>query len=386
MESMRVASQRVIYAVAIFILAIALILPAIASAAQVSERSVALSSSSAGASDVTYAVTFTPVANAGAFTLDFCANSPLIGITCTAPTGFTAAGAATASAGFTVNGTPTASHVVVAGSMTGGTPVTVELTGIDNPTDVGTIYARVVTYVDASATTAVTPTAIGDAIDQGGVAIAITDTIGVTGQVLETLTFCVSGAEMDAACAGATSTALPLGEDLGNGVVALQPGVISTGDIYTQITTNAAGGAIVHLKSSAEQCGGMLRVGDTPSSSTCYVQPADAVNGIDDTGNTARFGVKTAAASTAANDATNSIGDLTPVSPYGAGDDTAYRMQFASNEETGVTSPFGDPFLTTGNAPASNRNQVLTFGAMADNNTPAGTYVANISLIAVGKF
>lgn len=52
----------------------------------------------------------------------------------------------------------------------------------------------------------------------------------------------------------------------------------------------------------------------------------------------------------------------------------------------GVTSPFGDRFLETAEAPANNKNMALTFGVAASNNTPAGNYSADLSLIAVGTF
>jgi hypothetical protein len=52
----------------------------------------------------------------------------------------------------------------------------------------------------------------------------------------------------------------------------------------------------------------------------------------------------------------------------------------------GVTSPFGDRFLETAGGPANNKNMMLTFGVGTSNSTPAGTYSANLNLIAVGTF
>lgn len=57
-----------------------------------------------------------------------------------------------------------------------------------------------------------------------------------------------------------------------------------------------------------------------------------------------------------------------------------------ANPASGVTSTYGDQFLTTSGAPALNKNMTLTFGASAANNTPAGSYSADLSLIATGKF
>ena len=63
-------------------------------AATATNRSVELSSSSLGATNVQYKLSFTTgTAAAGAAVIYFCNNSPLKGAACTAPTGFTAASA-----------------------------------------------------------------------------------------------------------------------------------------------------------------------------------------------------------------------------------------------------------------------------------------------------
>lgn len=383
--TMKVASQRIFYGVAIFIMAIALVLPAIASAAQVTSRSVALSSSSADADDVTYTVNFTPVRSAGAFVVDFCANTPLIGQACTPAEGFSAAGAATSAAGFTV-ASATDDRVVVTGAMTAA-PVTVELTGIDNPTAAGTLYARIVTFVDGAAATASTATEPTGAIDEGAVAIAITDSIGVSGVVLETLTFCVSGEVINADCASTTAPTVALGDIVPGDeqFTVMTPGQLEQGSVYTQVTTNAVNGVIVRLKSNAAQCGGLIRAGD--AAGQCHIKPADAETtgiGVDAANNLALFGVKTAsAASTSAPGAQNPNGTLVPAGIYG---ETNYRMNYVDGDATGVTSTFGDTFMGTSGKPASNQNMQLDFAATVSNNTPAGAYSADISLIAVGTF
>src|SRR5690606_2020028 len=114
---------------------------------------------------------------------------------------------------------------------------------------------------------------LGDGvIDQGVVTISITDTIAVSGAVLESMLFCVASDEITANCANATSNlpTLQLGEDVG-GNTALVPTAVSTGILYTQLSTNAATGAVISLKSDAVDCGGMLRAGDEGN---CYIQPA----------------------------------------------------------------------------------------------------------------
>ncbi len=384
MNSIRIVSQRTIYVVAAITLALAIILPAIVSAAQVTARSIQLSSASVSSTNVTYGVNFTPVSSAGAFVVDFCSNTPLIGQPCTPPTGFTAAGAATATSGFTID-SATTNRVVVAGSMT-ATPTTVDISGINNPSVSGTMYARIVTFDTPVNAAASTPEALGSsAVDDGAVALSITPTIGISGDVLESITFCVSGGEtnpIQADCAGTlVAPTLKLGEQTGD-IIALAPGVISEGTIFTQISTNANSGAVIRLKSNATDCGGLLRAGAAPG--TCDILPA-LDQGITAGTTDARFGVKTATATGSTGVGIVPSGTLVPAagSLYS---NTDYALNFVSGNATGVTSTFGDPFLDTGGEVANNQNMALTFGVKVNNDTPAGAYSADLSMIAVGKF
>ena len=159
---------------------LAVTMPLFASAAQLLERSIALSSSSTDATGVTYEVNFTTVSAAGAFVVDFCSNTPVIGQPCTPPLGMDASAASSVTSGFTdVAGD--ANQVVVAGSIGAEDTISVALNGITNPSDAGPLYARILTYAsdtDADGYTSEDIDAVGAPIDDGGVAISITDTIG----------------------------------------------------------------------------------------------------------------------------------------------------------------------------------------------------------------
>lgn len=351
-------------------------LPVLAAAAQVTTRSIELSSTSKAATGVSYTVNFTAPGAAGAFVVDFCSNSPVIGASCTAPGGMSAASAASTTSGFT-DVTGSASRVVVAGTINASDNVSVVLTGITNPSAAGTIYARIVTYDTKAHALAYASDDLGTGnVDEGGVAISITDTVAVSGAVMESLTFCASKKTIDANCTNTDAPVLKLGETVGD-VVALVPTAVSTGVINTQISTNAASGAVVRLKSGATNCGGMLRAG---APSACNIAPA-LQTGI--AAGDAKFGVKTATATDTP--AVGANGAYQPVAASGY-NNTTYALNYVSGDATGVTSIFGDPFLDTNNAPANNKNMALTFGASASNSTPAGTYSADISLIATGKF
>ena len=359
-------------------LLLAMILPTLVSADQITDRSVELSSASAQAELVTYQVSFTPPQAGEAFVVDFCSESPLVGSTCTPPLGFSATGATSSTLNFTDVNVLDANTLVVtrATPWTAGVPIEVELDGITNPDDAGTIYARILTYTDDLVADAYTSTVPGSYTDDGGVAIAITDTTSVSGAVLEALQFCVSGQSITANCANAAGLApvLRLGEDVGGCVVALQPGTISEGNIYTQISTNAASGAVVSLK-SGNTCGGLKRVGET----VCDIAPAATAV----TGTSATFGMRILADT-----------DPTGVTPSGtfqiAGgsgyNTTEFLFNYAGDNTTGVTSTYGDQILNTNSLPVYNKNMRLNFGASASVNTPAGNYATDLSLIATGTF
>jgi hypothetical protein len=158
------------------------------------------------------------------------------------------------------------------------------------------------------------------------------------------------------------------------GVISLNSASVYTGTINTQISTNAVSGAVISLKSSAVGCGGLINSSNT---SGCFIKPA-LQTGI--ANGEAKFGVKTAADNV---DATNGTVRAVPSSGY---NDTTFALNWVTGDATGVTSTYGDPILDTDSKPANNRNMALTFGASASNQTPAGNYSADLSLIATGKF
>lgn len=383
MNSIRLFNRQVGLIVMAAALLFATFIPALVSAALVTERSIELSSSSATATGVTYKINFTSVAAAKAFVVEFCSDSPIIGQDCTAPTGFSATAAASATSGFTNTEDIDANTIRSVGTIGATTPISVDVTGITNPTNAGVLYARIVTFdgLDAAAAEAAaeayTSTAPGaDKVDEGGVAISITPTVAVSGAVLESMTFCVSGATITADCASASATppTLQLGETVGS-TKALSTTAVSTGTIHTQISTNAVGGAVVRLKSSTD-CGGMKRVGAT----VCDIAPA--LTSGDIAPGDAKIGVKTA---TATDTGSNPNGTFQPFggSTYNSSN---FRLNYVAGNASGITSTFGDPFLDTDDAPVNNKNMALTFGASISNNTPAGAYSTSLSLIAVGKF
>lgn len=390
MESLRFLNrQAVSFALAIgilFAMLIPVLVPAVVSAAQITDRSLAMSTSAASASSVSYDISFKVSASgaAGAYVIDFCKNSAVVGSSCTAPDGFNVSGATTDTASTTLSAldTPRNNAIVVTQSVANSATATVVLDDITNPSyvtdDTDGFYARIVTYDTEEHAQAYASASLGTgAIDGGSIPLATTSSIGISAAVRETLVFCVSGSAITADCGTTTAPNVTLGT---NG--ALDAGTIDTGSVFTQITTNAAGGAVINLKSNTTGCGGLVLFG----SSACNIGPAltpTGATGLDAAGK-ALFGVKTNAPS-ASDGAASAMGTLQEVDASGY-NDTTYFMGYVTGDATGVTSPYGDPMLDTDGGPINNQNMELTFGASISANTPAGNYSATLNMIATGTY
>ena len=400
MKIFRVFSRRTKYILSAATLVLTFIAPTLftgfASAAEITERSVELSSSSASATaqTVSYTVNFTATQAAGAFVVDFCdsASGPVAGHACDAPTGFDAShatigstddgGAATAVGSTT---TPSNSTVVVTDTITQGHQVSVELKNITNPTSAGTIYARIATYDTASNAQGYSATGVLNSTgyeDSGSVAIAITSDLNVSGEVQESLLFCQSSDPITEPSCGDAHALKPvhLGTQVGTGdnTSYVLGTTVSSSQIYTQISTNAVNGAVVRLKSDAAGCGGLYNTSvATRDAAHCYIKPGAVAN------DSALFGLKLG---TEANDSEATTHGVVQAANGSAYTDSAYSLNYVAGDATGVTSPYGDPVLDTNGAPADSQTMPLYFGAAVTNETPAGNYSADLSLIATGTF
>ncbi len=375
-NSSRVLNRRVGYvAIIVFILLLTFVMSALASASLVTERSIEPSSSSVSATNVTYGVNFTSVDAANAFVIDFCSNTPLIGQTCTSPTGFDVSAADATTTGFTEEQALDNNTLRITGSIAATTAVSVNVTGIVNPSVAGPMYARIVTYdSDTNADTYQSDDLGSGVVDSGSVAMSITPTIGVSGSVLESMTFCVAKNMISANCdlTDNQPPAIKLGEVVGDNTVLSTD--VSEGIIYTQISTNAVSGAVVSLKSGATGCGGLRRMG---APSACDIAPAQT-SGISP--GEAKFGVKLVPA---ANTGSNPGGILRAINNY---NDSTFTLNYTVGDTAGVTGAYGDPFFDTNGGPANGKNMALTFGAAISQTTPAGSYSTDLSLIATGRF
>lgn len=351
------------------------LVPALVSAATLTERSVSMSSASKGTTGVSYAVSFKAAQdNTGAFIIDFCTDS-VVGTTCTTPTGLDVTTPTTTGSDTVSSPDANTVKVVLATPVNTGGQVTVTLGGLTNPTNAGPMYARIVTYTDGTSAGSNDSATPGTHLDEGSVALSINDNFGVGGAVLESLVFCASAPYLAANPIGSGCTGAHLSNpDVSLGTNGILGSTLSEGTIYSQISTNAAHGAVVNLKSSTVGCGGLMLEGAT-GAPACGITPvATTPAAIAD--NASKFGLKLA-------NITATSGTVLAAGSYSTSN---YFMNYISGDATGVTSTYGDPIYNTSGLPINNGSVDLTFGADISNVTPAGNYKANLSLIATGTF
>lgn len=356
---------------------------------RVTSRSLQMTTSLPGTA-ATYTTTFTPASSTQiqGMVLDFCSNNPIIGVSCTAPTGFsvgtpTATVSTTGETGLTWSAAMANTNRTLELTSTGaaaGTPtaVTITLTTATNPSgSAGTFYARIFTFAasasvaswnsDTSLTTSDGTAGDGSSVlnvlDAGGLALATENTISITATVQETLQFCISATAFTGAnCAGMSTP--PIAIAIGNGTPkVLDSNSVYTSPAYTQASSNANSGVAVDMSNSSGCTNGGLKSG------TNCIQGIGAFGAI--TAGTAAFGLNVA----------NSVGGSGNMNANAAYGPTANNYGMTS----GVLTPPGDQIMKS-TAPINGVDNTLTFAATASNTTPAGIYSGNYQLVATGTF
>lgn len=370
-------------------------------------REIRMSSSSVSAgNDVTYLVRMTTptTSNIGGLVIDFCSNSPIIGDTCTAPTGFNTNKATLALANQTgitdfavdtVNST--ASKVVLtrtAASFTAGT-LTLELggaggaDGITNPTTSNsTFYGRMLTYTTTAGAQAYTSTSIGaepPLVHAGGTALSTADTITIQSKVQERLTFCVyTGASSYATCALSATNPVVLGD--ANGVLDPSNAYVSTTTKYN-VTTNASNGVTIRAKGTTLTSGAntITGIGASAAASSPGTEQFGFCNYRDAGGGVAGLtpaapydhascssttqGINGSGGASFAFDATTACGSTASAANFGEGNLGCLYGDVIANKTAGAYS--------TG---------VVAFLGNIANTTEPGIYTTTMTFIATGNY
>ena len=331
-----------------------------------SNRSIELSSTVNGANNSAYKVGFTTVTNnqvIGSVVIKFCANSPILGDSCSVPTGFntnfasitlnSVTGNITGLSIDTINST---SNVIVlkrtAGAVANG-PVSLTLgngttNGITNPANDNTpFYARIITFTstDGSGNEST------QSLDAGGIAMSTASQLNVTAKVQETLTFCVHTGLL---CTDGGSSVV-LGDI--NGVLA------STSTTYTatanyDVASNAFGGVSVKIK------------GDTLKSGSFTIDPHGAACTVDSVVTSVeQFGLR--------------LGTL------GAGQvaTAPYNCAVGSHgfDLANINTIYGHEIAETIGA-TDISTSTIEFAAKSAGTTEAGVYTSTLTLIATATY
>jgi hypothetical protein len=368
--------------------------------ALVTERFIKMSSSANGATDVTYQVGFKPATTGtiGGMVVTFCSNSPILGDSCTAPTGFNTNFATLALAnvsasfgtGWAIDATNSTANTVILTnstpqSFTAGTAGAFDLgdtgasDGVTNPTTTNqTFYARVITYdSDLHAQQYIanvggggpTAPALGTGnIDAGGFALSTAAQITITSKVQERLTFCVYTA---ANCAGG-GTAVALGDT--NGVLDPAGPYVDKNTQY-DVATNASQGVAIRVKGDTLKSGSfdVAAIGSTAQSSS----PGNEQFGFC-TYQSTGSGLSAQTLYNNSNNCNSTTQTAGTATPGGAGSaDFAFDL-------TNINSTYGDVFANKD--AGSTSSGVIAFIGNISNTTEAGIYTTTLTFIATGTY
>lgn len=385
-----------------------------ASAAQLTNRSVTISTSNASASSVTYTYGFTTPAttNIGAIIFEAC-TTPLG--TCTAPTGaIMNAGSAEASrSGWTSANTFSRTAVNTGDCTVGNNVLCLTRTAASetagartlgwgsqtNPSSAGGYYIRITTYSDNAYVTDV---------DNGTVAYAVVNQLTVNGRVQERLEFCVSSigdvaalpADV-AACAAIGTTVIDIGtidnSSIARSPVDDSPPSSNGNDAYgiAMINTNASNGtSLTYYANQAGSGTNELRAFRVTGASCNVTQPnsqdqcfiSASASGEAFVAGTERFGKYISCIDTTQGTTTN-LGTV-PAAYSGTDADTATAAD--CENEAGVKFAWNDTGTAASLASAStvidDEIVKIRFGATAAATTPTGAYTVQTTYIATPTF
>jgi hypothetical protein len=370
---------------------------------QITTRSITMSSSKTGDTSVAYQVRFDPGTNATtvkSIAVDFCANTPIIGDSCTGTVGTstpdlssvtvttTGAGVGNLTGGTWTVATTNSGRTFTISNSTGmimntGTSYFFTINLVTNPTTLGTFYGRILTFpndVTSNYAGGYTGTNLGANIptDAGGIAISTANQITITAKVQERIVFCVYTTGTGNNCTSKSGSAVNLGDV--NGVLDPTGPYVDKNAKYT-VSTNAASGVAIRVK------------GPTPTSGSNTIDPnlTPATSAF----GTEQFGLCTYQSASVA-------GGLAPTTKYDGGTgaecsgttqsagtgttggDNSADFTFDTNATNGTTSTYGDVIANKSAGDFS--TGTLVFIGNVSNATEAGIYVTTLTFIATGTY
>jgi hypothetical protein len=352
------------------------ILPVMASAAQITARSLTLVASGATGGSlpggvVNHFFTFTlPTSgNVGSIQFKYCTTAADTGSnTCITPTGLVTTSATlssqTGATGFTINNTTNGSPYITrtASTITGPQIVTYQLNGVTNPTAINgqTFFVRITSNTAAALG--------GTSVDNGTVAAATNRSITLTGTMPESLVFC-TGATVG------TTLSVPDCSTVTTGAVAFNqlfsPTDTATATSQMAASTNAGSGYVITVNGPTLTSGSNTVSGLTTASAVAH--------GV------SQFGLNLKLNTTATS--TTAIGAEVAVAANG----TNYRGQATTGYNTVDIFKYntGDTVANSANGGAGGSDaQIFTVSYIVDvpGSQPAGTYTTTLTYICTPTY
>lgn len=374
----------------------------------------------AAGQDVTYTVGFTTATlnDVEAVVIDFCSNSPITGLACTAPTGFDvnegtlalANQTGTGGNDFSIDAATDANTLVLsrtALNIAASTAVEFDLgttaagDGITNPTLIsgnpyGTFYARILVYDTLATAQAYASATPGAFIDDGGIAMAIANELTITARVQEVLQFCVG--TTDAAttndCNDISGTSIDLGV-----VDSTTPTISATDAALAMIRTNASNGASVYYKTEldAASSSGQLQIAGQTCSGTsqadaCFNSAVGsgttaAPVGQDITNAAEAFGMTLTGVDTSNGGQTTNLARDAAYDGDGSTSGGCTAADAGTNESCWAWASSGDfDRIATSSNVLDDEMLQIAFAAVAAPTTPTGLYTTTANFVATSTF
>lgn len=284
----------------------------------------------------------------GSISITFCSNSPLIGTSCTAPSGLNVASANLVSqsgtSGFVISPSSNANTLILSRAPVNEPSGQKSFTfsNVVNPSSVGTFYARLETYSTTAAS--------GTPLDQGGLALAITNGYLVSATVPPYLLFCSGVTITNFNCTNSSGSNINFGD--------LSPYSTDYSQSQVLVETNAQSGYSIQLSGNTMTSGNNI----LPELSV----PSSAVPGQ------SQFGINLVANSNP------SVGQ-NAIGP-GVG---SVSGEYAHPNLFKFSS--GD-VLVSSNAPTAAKEFTISYILNMNKNQPPGVYSTTLTYIGVANF
>lgn len=215
-------------------------------AAKLPNRSLTLTNPKQGeASSYVFRFDLPATSTVGSITFQFCSDTPIIDLPCTPPTGLDVSSASltsqTGATGFSIDSSSDANNLVLTRLPLAAGPGTVSysFSNVQNPTAVGTYYARIKTFASNDGS--------GAYADAAGLAYVINNAISITSTVPPYLLFCNGTTIQAYDCSTTSGSYLNFGE--------LSSLATKSGTMQMVLATNAGGGYNVYVDGTTMTAG-----------------------------------------------------------------------------------------------------------------------------------